>query len=63
MLTRLYQVYDVQKGRVFRTKRTEQECLDYLNGNDLADYMSDVMLSIRPIWTNASEHSINEMLR
>lgn len=64
VLTKLYQVVGVRSpGKVWRTHRTEQECEDFMVNNDLDDYMSDVELTIRPIWTNASEASIKRLLR
>lgn len=64
VLTKLYQVVEVgSREKVWRTFRTEQKCQDFMVNNDLDDYMSDVELTIRPIWTNASEASIKRTLR
>lgn len=63
-LTKLYEIVDTKNdNKVFRTYRTEQECLAYLGSNDLADYMSDLILTIRPVWTNKSEEKIKRLLR
>lgn len=63
-LTKLYEVVNTKDpNEVFRTYRTEQECLNYLESNDLADYMSDLTLTIRPVWTTKSEAKIKRLLR
>ena len=65
-LTKLFQVFEVgdgSPGEVYKTCRTQEECERFMSNNDLDDYMSDLILSIRPIWTNKSESSIKKMLK
>jgi hypothetical protein len=62
-LTKLFELVKVGRDdKVWRTYRTEQECLDYLASNDLADYMGTLTLTIRPIWTNMGEASIKRLV-
>lgn len=61
-MTKLYELVDVNRNSVWRTYRTEQECETYLSSNDLADYMGSLTLTIRPVWTNKSEASIQKLL-
>lgn len=63
-LTKLYEVVETgDRGRVWRTYRTEKECVDYLESNDLSDYMGSLTLTIRPVWTNKREQEIKKLLK
>jgi hypothetical protein len=63
-LTKLFQVVDAERdNKVWKTYRTEAECEKFMSNNDLDDYMSDLTLTIRPVWTNKSESSIKKMLK
>lgn len=62
-LTKLYQV--VQFGlfhTVWKTARTEQECLAYLEGGHITAF-EPIVLTVIPIWTNGNEKDIEKMLR
>jgi hypothetical protein len=62
VLTKLYQVVEVGFFRsVWKTYRTEQECLDYLAGSNSSAFMT-VTLTVMPIWTNVSQKDIEKML-
>jgi hypothetical protein len=64
-LTKLFQVVEIKGDslKVWRTYRTGAKAEAYLSSNDLSDYMSDVTLTILPIWTNKSESSIKKMVK
>jgi hypothetical protein len=62
-LTKLYEVVETkERGKVWRTYRTEQACVDYLESNDLSDYMGSITLTIRPVWTNKNKQDIEKLL-
>lgn len=67
-LTKLFQVVQVDKTvDVWKTFRTQEECEGWLNSketaHDLSDYMSNLTLTIRPIWTNMSKKDIEKLLK
>lgn len=63
-LTKLFQVVKVgDSGKVFHTARSQEDCDEWLEQADYRDYMSDLFLTVIPIWTNASEKRIKDMCR
>ena len=67
-LTKLYQVLDAYTAKVRKHFKTQEECEKYLSpdgkfAKDIADLMGTATYTIRPIWTNANERSIKELLK
>lgn len=61
-LTKLYQVVELGMfNHVWKVFRTEQECLDYLQGD--IPVFHPTSLTFIPIWTNANEKDIEKMLK
>ena len=67
-LTKLFQVVQTDDDdNVWKTFRTQERCEEWLNSeetaHDLSDYMSNLTLTIRPIWTNMSDKDIKKLLK
>ena len=61
-LTKLYRIVELGMfTNVWKVFRTEQECLDYLQGD--VKVFHPTTLTYMPIWTNASEKEIEGMLK
>lgn len=66
-LTKIYQVVgeDYHKGgtHVVITRMSQEECEKWLETKaDYSDYMSNIFLTIRGVWTNLSASRIKELI-
>lgn len=62
-LNKAYQIVSIKDDKVWKTRETEADCIAYLGSVDLDDYMGNVTMYIRPIWTNMDQDELNKLFR
>jgi hypothetical protein len=65
-LHKYYQVVDISRAddtHVVRSFRTESQAAEFCNEFLTEHYMGWMLLTIRPVWSNASEAGVKKLLK
>jgi len=65
VLNKYYEVVDISRAdtHVLRSFRTESQAAEFCNEFLTKGYMDWILLTIRPVWSNASEAGVKKLLK